>query len=210
MGGITKDIRRCIVTALLIAANIIVFLIVDFTGGSQNTAHMVRCGAAYTPLILEEGEWYRLVTGMFLHFGINHLLNNMVVLAVLGERLELLMNRAAYLLLYFIAGIGGNLVSMALEMRSGRYAVSAGASGAVFGMMGAILYILLRNRGRVLDLSLKRMLIMAALSVYLGMVDSGVNNAAHLGGLLCGFLGAVLLYHPGNRSFTQKGGQIDG
>lgn len=210
MSDFTKDIRRCIVTASLIAVNIIVFLLVDFTGGTQDTAHMVRCGAAYTPLIMDEGEWYRLITSMFLHFGIQHLLNNMVVLAVLGERLELLMNRAAYILLYFIAGIGGNLLSMVLEMRSGRYAVSAGASGAVFGMMGAILYILLRNRGRILDLSLKRMMIMAALSIYLGMADSGVNNAAHLGGLLCGFLGAVFLYHPGKKAFMQKGGQKDG
>ena len=159
------SIRKYLVTASLIIINIIVFLVVDFTGGSENTAHMVRCGAAYTPLILEDGEWYRLVTAVFLHFGINHLLNNMVVLGVLGERLEILMNRFSFLLLYFVAGIGGNLLSMALEMRSGEYAVSAGASGAVFGMMGAVLYILVRNRGAVLDLSMRRMLIMVGLSV---------------------------------------------
>ena len=191
-----NSIRKNLVTASLIIVNIIVFLVVDFTGGSENTAHMIRCGAAYTPLIMENGEWYRLVTAVFLHFGINHLLNNMVVLGVLGERLEALMNRFSYVLLYFIAGIGGNLLSMALEMRSGEYAASAGASGAVFGMMGAILYILIRNRGTVLDLSMKRMLIMVGLSVYLGFVDAGVDNAAHIGGLICGFAAAVILYHP--------------
>ena len=192
-------------TASLIIINIIVFLVVDFTGGSENTAHMMRCGAAYTPLILEDGEWYRLVTAIFLHFGINHLLNNMVVLGVLGERLEILMNRFSYVLLYFIAGIGGNLLSMALEMRSGHYAVSAGASGAVFGLMGAILYILIRNRGTVLDLSMKRMLIMVGLSVYLGFADAGVDNAAHIGGLVCGFLAAVILYHP-KKNVSKQGG----
>ena len=191
-----NSIRKNLVTASLIIVNIIVFLVVDFTGGSENTAHMIRCGAAYTPLIMENGEWYRLVTAVFLHFGINHLLNNMVVLGVLGERLEALMNRFSYVLLYFIAGIGGNILSMALEMRSGEYAASAGASGAVFGMMGAILYILIRNRGTVLDLSMKRMLIMVGLSVYLGFVDAGVDNAAHIGGLICGFAAAVILYHP--------------
>ena len=200
-----NSIRRYLATASLIIINIIVFLVVDFTGGSENTAHMMRCGAAYTPLIVEGGEWYRLVTAVFLHFGINHLLNNMVVLGVLGERLEILMNRVSFLLLYFAAGIGGNLLSMALEMRSGEYAVSAGASGVVFGMMGAILYILIRNRGAVLDLSMKRMLIMVGLSVYLGFADAGVDNAAHIGGLVCGFLAAVILYHPKKHVHKQGG-----
>lgn len=200
-----NSIRKNLVTASLIIVNIIVFLVVDFTGGSENTAHMIRCGAAYTPLIIEDGEWYRLVTAIFLHFGINHLLNNMVVLGVLGERLEALMNRFSYVLLYFVAGIGGNLLSMALEMRSGEYAASAGASGAVFGMMGAILYILIRNRGTVLDLSMRRMLIMVGLSVYLGFADAGVDNAAHIGGLICGFAAAVILYHP-KKKVTEQGG----
>ena len=200
-----NSIRKNMVTASLIIVNIIVFLVVDFTGGSENTAHMIRCGAAYTPLIIEDGEWYRLVTAIFLHFGINHLLNNMVVLGVLGERLEALLNRFSYVLLYFIAGIGGNLLSMAPEMRSGEYAASAGASGAVFGMMGAILYILIRNRGTVLDLSMKRMLIMVGLSVYLGFADAGVDNAAHIGGLICGFAAAVILYHP-KKKVTEQGG----
>ena len=200
-----NSIRKNLVTAGLIIVNIIVFLVVDFTGGSENTAHMIRCGAAYTPLIMEDGEWYRLVTAIFRHFGINHLLNNMVVLGVLGERLEALMNRFSYILLYFIAGIGGNLLSMALEMRSGEYAASAGASGAVFGMMGALLYILIRNRGRVLDLSMRRMMIMVGLSVYLGFADAGVDNAAHIGGLICGFAAAVILYHP-KKNVSRQGG----
>lgn len=199
MDSTISDIRKYIVTAALVISNIIIFLLVDFSGGSEDTVHMLKCGAAYTPYILENGEWYRLVTSMFLHFGINHLLNNMVVLAVLGERLEALMNRVCYVAVYFIAGIGGNLLSMYLERQSGHYAVSAGASGAVFGMMGAMLLILLRNRGRVLDLSLKRMLIMVGFSVYLGIVDSGVDNAAHIGGLVCGFLASAILYRPGRK-----------
>ena len=191
-----KELKNCIVTAVLIITNIIIFLIVDFSGGAGNTQHMIECGAAYTPLIIENGEWYRLGTSIFLHFNIQHLLNNMVVLGVLGERLERVMNRLSFLLVYFIAGIGGNLISMELELRSGRYAVCAGASGAVFGMMGAVFYILIRNHGRMLDLSMQRMLLMVALSIYLGVADAGVNNAAHLGGLACGFLAAVIFYHP--------------
>ena len=191
-----EELKKYMVTAGLVITNLIIFLVVDFTGGAGNTQHMVDCGAAYTPLIINDGEWYRLVTAIFLHFSIEHLLNNMVVLAVLGERLEKVMSRFSYLLVYFIAGIGGNLISMGIEISTGRYAVSAGASGAVFGMMGAVLYIMIRNHGKMLDLSIKRMLLMLALSIYLGFADAGVNSTAHLGGLACGFMAAVLLYHP--------------
>ena len=71
--------------------------------------------------------------------------------------------------------------------------------------MGAILYILVRNRGAVLDLSMKRMLIMVGLSVYLGFADAGVDNAAHIGGLICGFVAAVILYHPKKNVHKQGG-----
>lgn len=79
-----EEIKKEPVTALFILLNILIFLAVDFTGGSENTVHMIECGAAYPPLILENGEIYRLFTCMFLHFGISHLANNMLVLFVLG------------------------------------------------------------------------------------------------------------------------------
>ena len=83
-----EELRKEPVTAGLILLNILVFLIVEFTGSSQNTMHMLDCGAAFTPMIIQGGEYYRLFTCMFLHFGIEHLLNNMLVLFVLGSRLE--------------------------------------------------------------------------------------------------------------------------
>ena len=72
-----EELRKEPVTAGLILLNILVFLIVEFTGSSQNTMHMLDCGAAFTPMIIQGGEYYRLFTCMFLHFGIEHLLNNM-------------------------------------------------------------------------------------------------------------------------------------
>lgn len=184
------------VTAGLMLVNLIAFLIVDFTGGTENTAHMVACGAGYGPLITD-GEWYRLFTSMFLHFGISHLANNMLILFVLGQRLEPAVGGVRYLLIYLLSGFGGNLISWGMEMKSSNYAVSAGASGAVFGVMGAMIYVILRNKGRVADLSTKKMMIMAAFSLYFGFTSAGVDNAAHVGGLICGFLAAFLLYHPG-------------
>ncbi len=127
---------------------------------------------------------------MFLHFGISHLANNMLVLFVLGQRLEPAVGGVRYLLIYLLSGFGGNVISLGLEMQSSNYAVSAGASGAVFGVMGAMIYVILRNKGRVADLSIKKMMIMAAFSLYFGFTSTGVDNAAHVGGLICGFLGS--------------------
>ena len=184
------ELKKMPVTACLILVNLIVFLITDFTGGTENTVHMIACGAGYGPLITGAGEW-------FLHFGISHLANNMLVLFVLGQRLEPAVGGVRYLLIYLLSGFGGNVISLGLEMQSSNYAVSAGASGAVFGVMGAMIYVILRNKGRVADLSIKKMMIMAAFSLYFGFTSTGVDNAAHVGGLICGFLAALLLYHPG-------------
>ena len=191
-----EEFRKEPVTIGLILINILVFLAVEFTGGSQNTLHMLEWGAAYTPGIVEDGEFYRLFTSMFLHFGIEHLANNMLVLFVLGSRMEQVTGRIRFLVIYLTGGVLGNIISMLLEIRSGDFAVSAGASGAVFALMGGMLYVIMRHRGRVADLTIRQMLIMAAFSLYFGFASEGVDNAAHAGGLVCGFLTAVIVYHP--------------
>lgn len=141
-----EELRKEPVTAGLILLNILVFLIVEFTGSSQNTMHMLDCGAAFTPMIIQGGEYYRLFTCMFLHFGIEHLLNNMLVLFVLGSRLEQVIGKIKFLLIYLIGGVLGNVISLLIELRTQDFAVSAGASGAVFAVMGAMIYIVIRNK----------------------------------------------------------------
>ena len=190
-----EELKKEPLTVILVLINVLVFLAVELTGGSDNTVHMLQCGAAYTPAVLE-GEYYRLFTCMFLHFGVQHLLNNMLLLFVLGGRLERTMGKIKYLLIYILGGIGGNLLSFLMECKTGEYAVSAGASGAIFAIMGAMIYAVLRGRGRIEDLSTRQIIIMAVLSLYFGFTSSGVDNAAHVGGLLSGFLLAVILYHP--------------
>ena len=191
-----EEIKKEPVTVLLILLNTLIFLIVEFTGGSENGQHMLECGAAHAPLILEQGQWYRVFSSMFLHFGAPHLINNMLVLFVLGQRLEPAVGRLRFLLIYIAGGLGGNFISLFWDMRTGDYSVSAGASGAVFAVMGGMIYVIIRHRGRVADLTMKQMLIMAAFSLYFGFASEGVDNAAHAGGLLCGFLAAVIFYHP--------------
>lgn len=157
-----EELRKEPVTAGLILLNILVFLIVEFTGSSQNTMHMLDCGAAFTPMIIQGGEYYRLFTCMFLHFGIEHLLNNMLVLFVLGSRLEQVIGKIKFLLIYLIGGVLGNVISLLIELRTQDFAVSAGASGAVFAVMGAMIYIVIRNKGWLGDLSMRQILVMAA------------------------------------------------
>ena len=191
-----EEIKKEPVTAGLIFLNTLIFLIVEFTGGSENGQHMLECGAAYAPLILEQGEWYRIFSSMFLHFGLSHLVNNMLVLFVMGQRLEPAVGRMRFLLIYLAGGIGGNIVSLCWDMHTGVFAVSAGASGAVFAVIGGMIYVIIRHKGRVADLTMRQMIIMAAFSLYFGFASEGVDNAAHAGGMLCGFLVAVFIYHP--------------
>ena len=141
-----EELKKAPVTVLLILANILVFTAVEFTGGSEDTMHMLQCGAAYTPAIMQ-GEYYRIFTSMFLHFGPQHLGNNMLVLFVLGGRLERTVGKLKYLLIYLLGGMGGNLLCLFLELDSADFAVSAGASGAVFAVMGAMIYAVIRGRG---------------------------------------------------------------
>ena len=189
-----EEIKKEPVTVLFILLNILIFVIVDFTGGSENTVHMIACGAAYPPLILEEGETYRLFTCMFLHFGIYHIANNMLVLFVLGQRLEPVLGKVKFILVYLLGGLGGNIFSLLMETKKAEYAVSAGASGAVFAVMGAMLYVVIRSRGRIQDISVRQMMIMAGFSLYFGFTSTGVDNAAHVGGFISGFLISFIIY----------------
>ena len=111
-----EEIKKEPVTVFLMILNILLFLVVDFTGGTSDTMHMVNCGAAFAPVIIENHEIYRLFTSMFLHFGIEHLANNMLVLFVLGQRLEPVVGKIKFILIYLLGGLGGNILSLYMEI----------------------------------------------------------------------------------------------
>ena len=112
---------------------------------------------------------------MFLHFGIEHLGNNMLSLIFLGDILEQIVGKWKYLIIYMGGGLLGNLLSMVLEIRTGDYAISAGASGAVFAVIGALLYIVFQNRARLGETFGKRMAFMAVLMLFQGFTSAGVD-----------------------------------
>lgn len=183
-------------TTVLIVINVAVFLILSILGNTEDVVFMLHHGAMYEPLVTEGQEYYRLFTCMFLHFGITHLMNNMVMLGALGWNLEVEIGKIRFIIIYFISGLGGNILSLIAGISAGEVVVSAGASGAVFGLMGALLYVVIANRGRLGRLSGRGMIFMVILSLYFGLTSSGVDNMAHIGGLICGFFLAVILYRP--------------
>ena len=192
--------RPAYINGVLIAVNILYFFLLEFHGSTENAAFMVEHGAMYVPLVVREGEYYRLLTAVFMHFGISHLVNNMVILFVLGDNLERALGKVKYLVFYLICGVGANVFSMVVSIREYELAVSAGASGAIFGVIGGLLYVVIRNRGRLEDLSTRQLALFVACSLYFGFTSTGIDNAAHVGGLVLGFLLAAIFYrNPGRR-----------
>lgn len=182
------------VNLLMVTVNLLVFLVFLFLGDTEDVYFMLEHGAGFTPAILQ-GEYYRLFTSMFLHFGLEHLLYNMLCLIYMGDFLETVLGSVRYLLIYLCGGLAGNLLSMAKNLKLQEYPVSAGASGAIFAVIGALLYIVIKNKDRLEAFTFRRIAIMTVLSILQGFTDTGTDNAAHIGGFAAGFLLSVLLYH---------------
>ena len=194
---------RAVMNTLMVAVNIAVFIVMEFMGDTEDVQFMLEHGASFPILIRYYGESYRLFTSMFLHFGLSHLLNNMLVLFLLGDNLERAVGKWKYLVIYLFSGIGGNLLSLWWELRTGDYAVSAGASGAIFGVVGALFYVVAVNKGRLEDMTTRRLGILIVMTLYLGFTSTGVDNFAHIGGLLTGFaVGAALYRRPRRRNYA--------
>ncbi len=194
--------KRYPATWAIIVVNVLVFFAVDLTGGSENVEHMIKCGASYGPYIQDQGEYYRLFTCMFLHFGLKHLGNNMLILYFVGGYLERAAGTVKYLIIYLLGGMGASYLSYYVDLQDQSFSVSAGASGAVFASVGAMIWVLLINKGKLEDLTAKQMIFMAALSLYFGFTSTGVDNVAHLGGLVAGFLLTALIYRKSDSRMT--------
>ncbi len=193
--------KKPVCTISLAAVNVIVFLGLSFLGMTEDAGFMLEHGAMYVPYVVEYKEYYRIFTSMFLHFGFQHLMNNMVMLLVIGITLEREIGKIKFLLIYFVSGLGGTMLSMWHAVFTGNYAVAAGASGAIFGLMGAMLYIAARNHGCVGQISGRGLLFSVVVSLYLGYTGGGVDNFAHIGGALAGGVMAVLLYRKRKREY---------
>jgi rhomboid protease GluP len=186
------------VTVVLLAANVLMFVLMAIMGVGIFSASMegiLKWGANYGPLTLG-GQWWRMLSSLFLHFGLIHLLCNMLVLANIGTFMERLMGSGPYLVLYLVAGLGGEAASLAWHPTT----ASVGASGAIFGLYGALLAFLLRYRNEVSIEALgplrKGALVFVGYSVLYGLFRPEIDMAAHLGGLAAGFTVGLFLVQP--------------
>lgn len=187
--GAYRDLPFCCI--VLIGINVIAFLIGLISPGTG--AQMEHAGCFGVLHLLYDNEFYRLVTAAFLHADAEHLLFNMLLLYFCGEIVEKSLGGFRTLILYLASAVCGNLLSAAYELSTGSYYESIGASGAVFGLTGALLFLVIVRKGAAAHISMKRMVIAILLSLYSGFSTAYVNNAAHVGGLLSGFLLAFVL-----------------
>jgi rhomboid protease GluP len=151
--------------------------------------------------VFADHEFYRLITAIFLHGDIEHIVSNMIFLVGLGQMVECAIGHLRYTILYMLSGLGASIFSMLYSQISGRYYSSVGASGAIFGLIGALFILVILNNGRYGQVSIRRLLFGVFYMVYSGVRSQNVDNAAHIGGLICGiFIMAVMnLMASGNR-----------
>jgi rhomboid protease GluP len=195
------------VTIALVAINTLVFIATLIAGAEWLTPvgkMQIAWGSNFGPYTID-GEWWRLLTSVFIHFGIAHLAFNMIALAMFGPLVECLCGSVNYLLIYLAAGIAGGLASIAWQPDVN----SAGASGAIFGILGALLAAQLRAGDSfpvdVLRPIRNTTLLFLGLSLYAGFKYKGIDNAAHLGGATAGFLIGVAAARPitGKSSYSR-------
>ena len=171
-------------TLALVALNIILYLFTAFASKSLDIGIevLIRYGAKVNELIMA-GEVYRLLTSAFLHGDLTHILFNMYALFALGKLVEEAMGTARFLIVYFISALGGGLMSFFFTPN-----VSVGASGAIFGLLGAVLVLALLGKSGVNRRMFPRILLLLGINLFSGFSSSTIDNFGHIGGLLAGIL----------------------
>lgn len=200
------DHRSIYVTQAIIALNILAFIAIIRMGANPldpSPDVLLDAGANFGPFTLA-GQWWRLLTSLFLHFGLIHLLLNMNALYQIGQIMERLSGKSIFLLNYLGCGLMGSFASVYFNNR----AISAGASGAIFGIFGSLFgYFLREKQGIPLDVVKKlrnSALVFALFNLFMGFTASGIDNAAHIGGLLTGVILGFLTALPLESNNRQK------
>lgn len=173
------------ITYIIMGICFIMFLI---TGMGNDTGVLIEYGANLDVLV-KNGEYYRLLTSMFLHSGLLHLFFNMYALYIIGPQVESFFGKTKYLIIYLLSGISGSLLSVAFNVNT----VSVGASGAIFGLFGALLYFGYNYRGYLGNVIKSQILPVVIINLIFGFISTGVDVAGHIGGLIGGIIVSSVL-----------------
>ena len=190
-----EDMKRYKLTYTLIILNSIVYLFSAFFSHSlvdMELETLVDMGALYGPYTVQQGEWWRLFTAMFLHGGMTHLLMNMFSLYIVGRAAEMYFDTKSYLSIYLFSGLLGGLASLYMHPAS----VGVGASGAIFGIFGALAGFFLAHREEIASHAkafMKDFAIIIGINLVIGLSIPSVDVSAHIGGLVVGLIGGFAL-----------------
>ena len=191
------------VAVTLVIVNTLVFLtsvIIGNIAANGENPFIASGRMEFDPVI--NGEYYRFISAMFLHSGVQHLISNMVLLYFMGEMVENKTGSVRFAIIYLVSGIMGNVVSFGYEWITYTRYTSVGASGAVYGIMGALLYLVIKKT-EGLNIPIKRMILLVAYCLYSSFASSHIDYAAHIGGLVFGFIMAFIVCA---KELSKKGG----
>ncbi|MCR5202760.1 MAG: rhomboid family intramembrane serine protease [Lachnospiraceae bacterium] len=190
--GFINGINIAPVTMILLAVNVIIFLV---TGVGELMGKDITYGvmALSWDKVMVDHEYYRLITSMFTHSGISHIGNNMLILVIMGTYLENTTGSLGYAVIYFASGFIADITSLYYHHMINSNVVSVGASGAIFGVVGAMLFLIIFFKGSIGGISKSQIIFMIFLNLYGGFAVSGIDNAAHIGGFVGGFVVCMLL-----------------
>ncbi len=180
--------RSPYVSIILVAVNCILFFLCQILG-----ERLYMIGYLGMRGIFIEKEYGRFLWSMFFHSDLQHLFNNMILLLFMGSMLEKIVGHLPYTILYFLSGIGGGALSLLVKYLEGDWSNSIGASGAIFGLDGLLLAVVILLRDRVADITPMRVGLMIGLSLYSGFTGENIDNAAHVGGLLVGLITGLII-----------------
>lgn len=188
MESIKKYIKTSPVTASFLAIIATYFIVMTFNGGTTNIENLVRFGA-FVPVFVEElNEYYRYVTSIFMHIGFTHVLFNSYALYIFGTQIERLMGQKKYLLFFLITGIGGNIATYYFNPVS----VSAGASGSLFGLLGAFFYIIVNRKEMITKEGKSTILRLLGINLIITLIVPNISVTAHFGGFIIGYLSSYI------------------
>lgn len=193
--------RSYFATLIIFVINAAAYILCTQTGQSLYDA-----GSMNAEKIIVGRQYYRLFTCMFLHADIDHIVSNMIFLIGLGQMVECAIGHFRFLALYLISGFGAGTASLLYSVLTGDIYDAVGASGAIFGLIGALLILVIIHHGRYRNISIGRIAFAIVYMVYAGARAERVDNAAHVGGLMCGMLIMAVMNAMGHLYNKNRGG----
>jgi len=196
---LTKMHKPSYISLVFILINVVMWVILEYNGGSTDLETLLRFGAINVALIQVTGEYWRIFSSMFLHIGFAHLAYNVFALYIFGSRLEKYINIGQYVVIYIFAGLVGGFCSYGGSLLMGTNTVAAGASGAIYGLLGAIL-ILSKASGQSIDgLNAYMMWLIFIFGIVFSVISPSVDVFAHVGGFIGGLIASTPIVILGKR-----------